>query len=330
MLKFELDIIEDDILNWNKDILKILLEDKTSKKNILWACEGYPFSPVEEIQIASITKEYSKLIQPRIYKNSGIRDNRTKINAEVFTPSWVCNKQNNIIDEAWFNRKETFNIELDEGNWECNREKIEFPKGKNWQQYVDLRRIEISCGEAPYLVSRYDTTTGKIIPLNDRIGILDRKLRVINENTNDKDTWFYWTIRAYQSVYGYEYQGDNLLLARENLLVSFIEYYYERFNKDPDIRDLKKIANIISWNIFQMDATRYIIPDASLEKREYELLNLSKYDKENFRFGKRYEQLSLFGDLEFEDKDNNDGEKYCIIKNWRANKVLEFRKLVNR
>lgn len=48
---------------------------------------------------------------------------------------------------------------------------------------MDARRIEISCGEAPYLVSRYDTVTGEFIELLSRIVLLDRKLRVVTENT---------------------------------------------------------------------------------------------------------------------------------------------------
>ena len=49
--------------------------------------------------------------------------------------------------------------------------------------------------------------------------------------TEDKDEWCNWTTRAFQSVYGYEYQGDNLLLARANLLLSFVEYYFERWKR---------------------------------------------------------------------------------------------------
>ena len=48
-------------------------------------------------------------------------------------------------------------------------------------------RLEISCGEAPYLVSRYDTVTGETIPISQRIGLLDRKLRVISENTDTEE-----------------------------------------------------------------------------------------------------------------------------------------------
>lgn len=83
------------------------------------------------------------------------------------------------------------------------------------EKYVDAKRLEITCGEAPYLISRYDTTTGKLIPINERIGLFDRKMRVINENCNDKDTWIKWSIRALKSVYGYEFQGDSVLIARE-------------------------------------------------------------------------------------------------------------------
>lgn len=87
-----------------------------------------------------------------------------------------------------------------------------------WTDYVLSTRLEISCGEAPYLVSRYDTITGQPINIIDRIGILDRKIRVINENTYTENDWMYWVLKAYQSIYGFELQGDNLLLARENLL----------------------------------------------------------------------------------------------------------------
>ena len=71
------------------------------------------------------------------------------------------------------------------------------------------------------MVSRYDTTTGEYIGVGDRIGLLDRKLRVINENIDNKQEWFRWVIKAYQSTYGYEFQSDNLLIARINLCLFF-------------------------------------------------------------------------------------------------------------
>ena len=125
-----------------------------------------------------------------------------------------------------------FNVENGK-SWIATTDKIEFPhkKNKTWQKYVDERRLEITCGEAPYLVSRYDTVTGKPIDLYKRIGILDRKMRVVNENTTSEDEWLKWSERAFQSVYGFEFQGDSLLIARENLLISYCDYMQEKLKR---------------------------------------------------------------------------------------------------
>ena len=95
-----------------------------------------------------------------------------------------------MIDEAWFGRKNVFNISKNK-SWITNKELISFPAEKNWKNYVDARRLEISCGEAPYIVSRYDTVTGREIPIEERIGLLDRKLRVVNENTRTRRRMVY-------------------------------------------------------------------------------------------------------------------------------------------
>ena len=67
--------------------------------------------------------------------------------------------------------------------------------GKSWEQYVLEDRIEMCCGEGPYLTSRYDVVTERVIPLKQRIGILDRKLRVVNtfvgvDSKATKKEWF--------------------------------------------------------------------------------------------------------------------------------------------
>ena len=155
------------------------------------------------------------IIRPRSVKSKEEQTERTKDMAEVFTPSWVYNAQNNLVDEAWFGRKDVFNIEdLQNHTWQAVSDPISFPEGKTWKDYVRATRMEITCGEAPYLVSRYDTTTGKFIPLEQRIGLLDRKLRVVSENTTTSGEWLEMAQVAYENIYGYEWQGDNLLLAR--------------------------------------------------------------------------------------------------------------------
>lgn len=80
---------------------------------------------------------------------------------------------------------------------------------------MDSRRLEITCGEAPYLFSRYDVATTELIfPTIRRIGILDRKLRIVDKNTDTYEEWLKWTIQAFEASYGYEYQGVNVLIAR--------------------------------------------------------------------------------------------------------------------
>lgn len=245
--------------------LRILLQDKTTKKNIIWATNSYElqlgndYDDKKQITIGALTGLNPIELQPRILKNQEEQKKRTRIKAEVFTPAWICNKMNNYCDEDWFERKDVFNTEHDQ-SWETNPKKIEFNKPNGWKKYVDSRRLEITCGEAPFLVSRYDASTGKFIFVKDRIGILDRKLRIVNENTSDRNEWLKWIYRAFQSVYGYEFQGDNLLIGRINLLMTFVEYYQDRWNEQPTVEELKKVANIISWNLWQMDGLTGRVP----------------------------------------------------------------------
>lgn len=196
----------------------------------MWATDDYKdiganHQTDAEITVASITGKYAGIIAPRVYKSRDLQIARTKRKAEVFTPSWICNLQNNLVDEAWFGREDVFN-RTDEKSWVATTEKIEFSskQSRSWMAYVDERRLEITCGEAPYLVSRYDAATGEHIPLKQRIGLLDRKLRVVFENTNNETDWLKWSERAFEATYGFEYQGDSLLLARENLLATYADY----------------------------------------------------------------------------------------------------------
>ena len=260
-----IDIIEDDIANINPFILELLLKDKTTRKNILWCTKDYEaYGPEydERAQIfpVLITGRNGTVIQPRAAKTKAVQLMRVRKRAEVFTPSWICNAQNNQIDNAWFGRENVFNTE-NGTSWTTNTEKISFAKkGKTWKAYVYAKRLEITCGEAPYLVSRYDTTTGDLIPLYERIGLFDRKMRVVNENCTDDADWIKWSICALRSVYGYEFQGDSLLIARENLFNDYIDYYKDRFGCEPDFPYLRKIVNIIVWNIWQMDGLKCVVP----------------------------------------------------------------------
>ena len=310
------DIKENYIYQLNNKLLEILLKDHSSKKNIIWATDiyksrGMGYYEYDNITLKAITGRNGLVIKPRVEKSKREQTIRVRDKAEVFTPSWICNKQNNLVDNAWFAKENTFNTEEDK-TWVVNTDKILFPQDKTWQDYVKANRLEISCGEAPYLVSRYDTVTGKWLEINERIGLLDRKLRVVNENTETEQDWYNWVKTAYKSIYGYEWQGDSLLIARENLLFTFIDYYEERFKTKPTEDYLLEIAEIISWNIWQMDGLKFVIPNSC---KPIPKLQMSIFDEE--------EKKEPCPGCTKNDNHKHTGV-YCYIKDWQANKKVKF------
>ena len=304
---------DNQIFPFSEEILSILLLDRTTDKNILWATDDYPpISSKSQIQISQITGLHSERIKPRIQKQKEEQQNRTRNKAEVFTPSWICNAQNNLIDEAWFGRKDVFNsAEIVEGRvnekkWKSRKTKIKFSTDieshKTWQDYVKLTRLEITCGEAPYLASRYDTVSGKAIKLKDRIGLLDRKMRIVCENAANEAEYFLWASVAFQNTYGFELQGDNLLLARANLLLSFNEYTKHFLKRLPTEEEQMKIAEIISWNLWQMDGLTFSTPFSSPED----------------------EHPSLFEEF------NRQENFPCKIMDWKENKIILYKSLLKK
>ena len=266
-----LDLLENDILREDAYILDWLLKDCTTGQNIIWATNDYEelgkgYGSKDQILPELVTGDCTLVIQPRIAKSIQEQERRTRQKAEVFTPSWVCNKQNNLVDSAWFRRRNAgFNQEIDGDthSWEAEKKPVRFTKRKTWKSYVRALRMEITCGEAPYIASRYDTVTGNIIPVEERIGLLDRKLRVVTENTNgDREQWRYWALIALQSIYGYEYQGDNVLLARENILWTIKDFYTHAFNAEVPQIFFRHCAEVVAWNIWQMDGLKYVIPES--------------------------------------------------------------------
>ena len=67
-----------------------------------------------------------------------------------------------------------------------------------------------------------------------------------------------------RATYGFEWQGDNLLLAREALFFTFEDHYIARFGlqkfNQNKARMMPGVAYIISWNIWQMDGLKYGLP----------------------------------------------------------------------
>lgn len=331
----QIDIGEGGLILEVPGLLDILLKDMTTGKNLLWGTddyagygEGYGYN--QEIKAELITGEQDGIIQPRISKSREAQLARVRNKGEVFTPAWVCNYQNNQVD-----RDIVFNNECESG-WKAIDGKIKFNETDKrhpdkWKKYVGLRRLEITCGEAPYLVSRYDAATGEVIPLQERIGLLDRKMRVVNEHVRKKTGWRTWAKKAVQSIYGYEWQGDNVLLARENVLFSLSEYYVAKFAKPMPKSWLLEFAKIIAWNIWQMDGLKYVVPCTCHEKK----IRVKTKQKQLTLF-KKEKAVDLYRETLQPCIGCSNGDIfahngiYAKIKDWRTQRIFRFVELADR
>lgn len=274
-------------------ILDILLIDRTTsttrtKRNIIWANENYihygfkDYSAKAQIKPDLVTGNRGQLIMPRALKSRELQKKRTKSKAEVFTPPWIIKKQNDKVDKDY----QTDDLET----------------------YVNRTWLEITCGEAPYMASRYNMETGEIIPFRERVGFVDRKLKRINDEVEDKAEWQRLVEEAFKSSYGFEWSGDSLLLARENLLYTYRDYYYAKWSEEPLYGLFEDIAEIISYNVFQMDGLKYIIPLSEKKEKKVE------------------QQLSLFDEDYLEEKWITKPGKRVKIMNWKTNKMEFFDK----
>lgn len=240
------DISESRLESLYPGVLDVLLADRSTGGNIVWATSDYEalgdgYGEHDQMTAASVVKD--GVICPRVEKAKDAKKRRTRDRAEVFTPGWLVRYMIDEGDADWLEDNDAFSKP---------DVKVRLAKGRGWRAYVRETRLEITCGEAPYIVSRYDSVTGEPIRPCDRYGMLDRKLRVIRENSSEKE-WAKAVEAAYKSVYGFELQGDSLLIARENMLAAYLDEHLIRRNTLPESDDVLEIARTISWNVVQMD-----------------------------------------------------------------------------
>lgn len=139
MADINVDINETEIFDLYPEVLTTLLKDHTTGRNIFWATDSYAhmgegFQYEDTITIEHIIGKNGMIIRPRSLKSKNEQTERTKEMAEVFTPSWVCNVQNNLVDEAWFGRKNLFNtVDDTQHAWTASSGKITFPDKKTWK-----------------------------------------------------------------------------------------------------------------------------------------------------------------------------------------------------
>lgn len=253
-----IDILEDRLLHDEPGLLEVLLVDHSTQKNIFWAtdsylAEGEGYGWHDCITVSAITGKHGSIIMPRALKSRDEQQRRSRQMAEVFTPAWLVKKMNDVIDEEGSHAQDGL-----EGEYEP------------WQRYVLTMELEITCGEAPFLTSRYDSVTAEPIPVEERVGLLDRKLQRVNKFAIDAE-WTRWALLALANVYGYEWQGDNLLLAREALLATFVEYHEHRFGCRPASETIRKAAEIIAWNVWQMDGLKAVVPASCHDEKRVDV-----------------------------------------------------------
>ncbi|HFI2691336.1 TPA: Eco57I restriction-modification methylase domain-containing protein [Streptococcus suis] len=277
-----IDISEESLARESSGLLRTLLKDRTTNKSIVWATHSYEllgkgFGLYDRITPSKVTGPYANLIQPRSEKSKYEQKDRTKVRAEVFTPTWLVKQQIDAVDQDF--------------------------QDLDLEAYLNLKWLEITCGEAPYMVSRYETVTGQALDLEERVGFLDRKLHRLSQQVHEEESWFQGAVIAYQNAYGYEYQGDSLLLARENLLASFIDYYQAKFDQEPSPSQKQTIAQIISYNVLQMDGLTYTSPYSQQAKEAV--------------------QLSLFEEI----AEQTSQPQKAQIKDWKTNELIDFERL---
>ncbi len=251
--------IQDDMMELEGlGLLGKLLVDKTTKRHILWGTDAYEergegYGKGREMEVSLFLYDNLGVITARADKALEQQSSRTKQHGEVFTPRWVCDRMIDALDCDFFG-VETLPVDA----W--HHIDTLFAGKKSWKKYVDNKRLEITCGEAPYLAQRYDASTGEMIPVGERTGILDRKLHVVSFFAESEEIWIRWAMRAFEATYGYEYQGDNLLIARVNGMKTFQEHYEARWGKSPAGKVLAKLVNKLVWNFWQMDGLTLRLP----------------------------------------------------------------------
>ena len=115
-------------------VLNLLLADKSTKRNIIWATdtyEEYGEGFTDKVQMdAQCLLMRPELIRPRILKSQEAQVQRTRKKAEVFTPAWLCNRMNNTLDEDWFGRTGVFNTENEDHTWNVTEGKSIFRRAE--------------------------------------------------------------------------------------------------------------------------------------------------------------------------------------------------------
>lgn len=113
-------------------------------------------------------------------------------------------------------------------------------------------------------------------------------------------------------------KGDNILIARENLLYSMADYYKDKFGRRPSLAVQQEFAEIISWNIFQMDGIKYTIPMSCRHKTKIILGELTLFGETPDLVEKNECEGCKFN------RPNKHNGKYARVMDWSTGKQIRF------
>lgn len=218
-------------------LLEALLMDHTTGDAIIW-------EPGRTMELHEIVGPNPiRPILPRWRKAAEARAARTRKRAEVYTPSWVVGKMVGAID-------------------------TETPM--DWPEYLRATWLEVTCGEGAYITTRYEMDSGAPIPEPERVGILDRKLRLLREHFGApvfSRGIVDLCMDALRTVYGYEYQADSLLIARINVLLTIAEHIHLLTGRPINRCEAESAIGDIAHNLWQMDGLTDCIPGTDIPAR---------------------------------------------------------------
>lgn len=246
-------------------ILVTLFKDCAAGRNIVWTDDecvefGDGFIGDNGIAIEKITNFSSGAIKPHIAKKQGRRFERIMTRAGAIVPSWLFNRMNNSIDAVWLDMRDVSYVKNDvERNSGLKRIVFHEKSGRSGRVYVESHRPGITCGEASFAYSHYDTVTMDASPVGGRIGFSNRMLCVVSEKIGYCREWVRWAPAAPEASSGFEFQCCCLPTCI-NVFGTFWEHQRERWSAGMAEVETGQTVWILLWNILQLNGPICTMP----------------------------------------------------------------------
>lgn len=210
-----------------------------------YVTDGEPLDETAEITPEWLMRHGVEQLRRRCDKSKTEQRARTKRRAEVFTPTSVVAY---MVEQAESAKLGVTVEELDT---------------VPWRDRIQLRSADMCCGEGAFMTTLYDPITGEDIPEPERVGVLDRKLRLVVENAPMSMATRY-LLTALRTSYACELVGDNVILARMNVLLAWREAYCRVMGTSPSVAEMTEACEVICGTVMQVDVLTGMIPASDL------------------------------------------------------------------